>query len=541
MNAAPTDAGHKPALDAGNSGHADSGTDAGSAGDGGACMPTPPPIDPADLTACGDNCGAAHCVPTTLLTPEQGAMLADCDTATKCVPDMYIETNGMFLLKTCKSLKGAEGRCVSSCVPKVASQIDSLPQDVCQKDERCAPCYDPITGEDSGACTLGCDTGPTKPPVKFAECCDGHALCVPKTSVPEDQRSMLPTEGCKDSTDLCVPKAMASGYDPKTCMSWGGAEGRCLSDCLPSVQQKKDKLGKDVCSSGELCVPCFDPISGDSTGACAIDGDAPTHDAYKFATCCSDGASGTLGTCVPDALVSEDQRSMLGADTCSEQKFLCAPADVAAGTYAPDTCTSWRSAEGRCLPACLPAVAKKADKLSAADCGQGKLCVPCFDPVTGESTNGCTMEGDKPANTTPVLFPTCCVTNGVARGTCVPKAAAGAQGASLPVLDCETKTNDADAYVCAPNEKLSDPPSAFPSCTTACPKAPESTTNAWICSIGALAGKAGACVPACILSEKDAALGAKADTVFGRSTCAEGEKCAPCNDPQSGDATGLCE
>jgi hypothetical protein len=41
--------------------------------------------------------------------------------------------------------------------------------------------------------------------------------------------------------------------------------GVCLSDCL-SIQGG-DMLSKDGCASGQLCVPCTDPLSGQPTGA----------------------------------------------------------------------------------------------------------------------------------------------------------------------------------------------------------------------------------------------------------------------------------
>jgi len=52
----------------------------------------------------------------------------------------------------------AEGRCIPSCVPAIQAQASRLAQDDCtQAGTLCAPCYDPITGADTGACTQAGD------------------------------------------------------------------------------------------------------------------------------------------------------------------------------------------------------------------------------------------------------------------------------------------------------------------------------------------------------------------------------------------------
>jgi hypothetical protein len=211
---------------------------------------------------------------------------------------------------------------------------------------------------------------------------------------------------------------------------------------------------------------------------------------------------------------------------------VCAPTTLATDTYTPQTCDSWLSAEGRCLPACLPPLAAKADALTRGVCDTGELCAPCYDPTTGEDTGSCAIDGDA-ATEPPVEFPECCSTNGVMRGLCVPRPAAGASADSLPVLDCETQTGDADEYVCAPKEKVADPDFAFPSCTTQC------TGSGIVCAFGGIGGQPGACVPSCMLSEQDTGFG-MADTLYGRSTCAMGEDCGPCVNPQTDEPTGLC-
>ena len=74
------------------------------------------------------------------------------------MPDTLIETGGNFILPTCTSVFGAEGRCLSTCVPQLADTADSLPQDICDENERCTPCFDPLQdgAPPTGACELSC-------------------------------------------------------------------------------------------------------------------------------------------------------------------------------------------------------------------------------------------------------------------------------------------------------------------------------------------------------------------------------------------------
>src|SRR6185295_6433086 len=150
------------------------GSSTGSSGQGGgapACddpntcvydCPTPA-IDPSILPAC-TTCGDGHCVPNAQI-PDASLLsqLGKCDDTSSCVPDVFIETNGKFVAPTCKSVSGVEGRCLSRCLPEVASQAAQLPQDICADTEACVPCYDPLEGTDTGACKISCDTGPAGP------------------------------------------------------------------------------------------------------------------------------------------------------------------------------------------------------------------------------------------------------------------------------------------------------------------------------------------------------------------------------------------
>jgi hypothetical protein len=163
----------------------------------------PAVIDPSTLMSCGDG---AHCLDAALITdPAQSSQLDKCTDASKlCVPDVFITTGGKFTAKTCTSVGGAEGRCLSRVLPDVQAQEALLPQDTCTANERCTPCFNPIDGTPTGACNLSCDTGPTKAPVTFAQCCDAQAHCVPDAAIPDEQEDNLDQDSCTD-TNLCVP------------------------------------------------------------------------------------------------------------------------------------------------------------------------------------------------------------------------------------------------------------------------------------------------------------------------------------------------
>jgi hypothetical protein len=226
----------------------------------------PPVLDPATLASCGAD---AHCVDPALVTdPNQKAQLGTCTGGTKlCVPDVFIRTGGKFTPATCSSVGGAEGRCLSRVLPAVKAQDALLPQDTCTANERCAPCYDPITGMSTGACNLSCDAGPKRAPVTFAQCCDARAHCVPSSSIPDDQEDNLDQDSCAD-TNLCVPDQILLGQTIPTCTAssllLGSYSGVCLSDCF-SFGIQGLALARGSCQSGFKCAPCVQ--NGQPTGA----------------------------------------------------------------------------------------------------------------------------------------------------------------------------------------------------------------------------------------------------------------------------------
>jgi hypothetical protein len=264
--------------------------------DKGPCKDYDPAMDLSQFPSCCQT-GAAHCAPDKLVPESQKKDLSSCDSGQGpgfCVPDKFLVRGGHYTPRRCKSIGGREGRCLSVCVKSVAKDLDSLPRDACEADERCAPCFDPRTGLGTGACTVGhCDEGPTEPPRPFDHCGpngDDSHLCVPSQSIPIGERCNFDKQGCntapcKDPKTLCVPrKVVLAGpiFTPKKCTNdltgflalfktlfknplkaltamEEYKEGRCLSSCLPKVRPKAKLLGQNGCDTGEVCVPCYDP------------------------------------------------------------------------------------------------------------------------------------------------------------------------------------------------------------------------------------------------------------------------------------------
>jgi hypothetical protein len=342
----------------GASGATGSSGAAGTGGGDGGCVPHmgPPILDPSTLPKCtlADNpsCTDARCLTATLVPEGSRASLAPCaDTTQLCVPDFFIAAGGNFLPPTCKSLLDAEGRCLSMCIPQISSQVNLLPQSTCAATERCAPCYDPRTGMDTGACKQSCDKGPTEGAKTFPECCSAQGRCVPNTLVPESQRSQLGKDSCSGANDLCAPKAQVTDptSKPKSCTTFPpqNREGRCLPSCLPAVSGRASQLRQETCEMGELCAPCYDPVNGGSTGACGINGDMPAQpDPGAFVRCEAIALILPLGEgrCVPPYLAGT-QASILAQSTCKVGE-ICAPCINPLGDGGPQPTGACPSGDG---------------------------------------------------------------------------------------------------------------------------------------------------------------------------------------------------
>ena len=522
----------------------DAGTDGGDAGDAGdtgttadasLCPYTGPPlIDPTQFPACTPACGGAHCVPAALVPAAEQSELAACGsgaTAGFCAPDTVIASDNNAVPATCTSIAGAEGRCLSVCLPEVASKILVLPQATCASDERCTPCYDPTSDDPrmpTGACSVACDS-PKEPPVVLAcpytgppiidpsvfpacapACAGAH--CVPSSFIPTAQQGLLAT--CPGG--FCAPDSLTSDVDkavPETCTSVAGSEGRCLSPCIPEIGAQASLLPQDVCPTGLVCAPCYNPTASDPTtptGACSLACDVP-QDPPTILSCpysgppvinpsmfpaCSPACGGAH--CVPAAQVPASQQSQLA--TCPGG--FCTPDPIVESddNYVPPSCTPFPdpASEGRCTSDCLPAVEAQASQLTQGPCAVGDLCAPCNDPFSGDPTGACTLACDSPKKPT-FTFPLCCDYNGTAQGTCVPSSLVPS-GQASNLLQDECPDNAAN-YLCVPDE---DRPN---------PTAPQETC------VNEL-DLAGTCISDCV--------NITFAGVFGQDSCPPNHKCVPC-------------
>ena len=236
-------------------------------------MPEEPVVDMSLFAAC---CDGAHCIPSELLPPELADALEPCpDGVSACIPDLFVETAGFFVPETCTLPGDLEGRCLSTCLPFIADNLDALPQATCPDTERCAPCCDPFTGEDTGACSAGCDTGPAGGvcTVAYATCCldKGEGHCIPSELIPTDLQESLDKDTC-DASFLCVPDVFQDpDHVPATCtvqippFIGDTFDGVCMPKCLKLPLD--ELIWSGTCSSVEDCVPCSDPLTGEPTGA----------------------------------------------------------------------------------------------------------------------------------------------------------------------------------------------------------------------------------------------------------------------------------
>jgi hypothetical protein len=524
----------------------------------------PPLVDPKLFPACAPACGGAHCVPTSLVPAAEQPLLAACNGGKGlCAPDKIIVAAGNAPPKSCTSIAGAEGRCTSKCLPSVAELASLLPVDNCDAGEVCAPCFNPTAGDPTtatGACTIGCDK-PTQPPLllecpwtgppvidakKFPACAPacGGAHCVPKALVPQDEQSLLAS--CNGGKGLCAPDPIitsANHFVPPTCTSVAGAEGRCMSTCLPDIAKQAALLPQDVCAANERCAPCFNPTASDptaATGACSLGCDMPQKppvvlscpysgppvvDPTRFENCTS--ATCSNAHCIPDALVPPEQRGILAP--CLGGGF-CTPDPIitSADHWVPPRCTSIAGAEGRCMSTCLPSVAAQASLLPTAGCDAGTVCVPCFNPMAGDptaATGACSLACDAPtappvvlmcpwagpAVMDPARLPACSPACGGAH--CLPKALVPPSQAGL-LVECNSGTG-----YCTPDPIIATANNFVPK-----------TCNS-------IAGAEGRCLSRCL--PMVAGLG----NLLPQAVCASNEKCVPCFNPTAQDPrapTGAC-
>jgi hypothetical protein len=223
-----------------------------------------------DLGMCGpdeQHRARGRCVDDNQLGESQLAMLEACANGySHCVPVPLLLSDGRAQPPVCTSIRGAEGRCLSICIPDIAAKASQLPVDICGDGELCAPCYDPVTGESTEACETSTCDAPVEPPQTFERCCEDRAVCVPSTIVPESQRGQLEQKTCAEDDDLCAPLENTDPtYEAPHCTGAIGQEGRCLSTCIPNVNTFGSV--QPECPANTKCMAC-NIIIGIPSGAC---------------------------------------------------------------------------------------------------------------------------------------------------------------------------------------------------------------------------------------------------------------------------------
>jgi hypothetical protein len=263
----------------------------------------------------------------------------------------------------------------------------------------------PLVASGAGGATASgasCSGAFAKPDVsKLTACGGGKGHCYDKDKNP------MPTayNACPDATQLCVPdQVLTAGGNPmKSCTSVVG-KGGCIDPALfvmpDEYKSQMSMLKQDVCDSGELCVPCNDPMHGNAptpfcqpmgvydqpcTGGGAPsggDGGAPS----STETCCASSGK-PAGICMTQDAVPESGRGKTDQDTCKSGEQ-CVP-QAFMGT--PTKCSARFGAAGICIDQCFSTIFALAGPLVGNDgCGDSEVCMPCsLMSMTGSSVPGC--------------------------------------------------------------------------------------------------------------------------------------------------------
>lgn len=227
--------------------------------------------------------------------------------------------------------------------------------------------------------------------------CEG-AHCA--TNLPSGAPASLFAQ-CADSSS-CVPDGfLATNYQfaLKTCATFDGYEGRCLSTCMPEVSGELTYLPQDACDCTERCAPCYFPwpvTTGTAdTGVCTF---APGDSAKTAAGSNAFEICGNQrGVCVPTAMVPASLNGSVPKDTCSKADHVCAPIEaVQDPTFVLPACKpsnvlfsgappNMEGQYGVCVPSYLVADDLPAAKpfLKSDGCPNADdLCGPCNNPTS---------------------------------------------------------------------------------------------------------------------------------------------------------------
>ena len=140
--------------------------------------------------------------------------------------------------------------------------------------------------------------------------------------------------------------------------------------------------------------------------------------------------------------------------------------------------------------------------------------MPCFDPFTQEPTGACEQSCDPGPAEPPLEIPTCCEGDGL----CLPQDDLGDKAEQLAEDNCPQNNGPA---LCVPAAFL-EPDFQPMTCWDEQP-------------IGD--AKPGVCLPACL----PAVQGLLQDLLLDQEGCPASHKCAPCDNPLTGEPTGACD
>lgn len=151
----------------------------------------------------------------------------------------------------------------------------------------------------ASACTT---LEPPPDPEDAPACCGGQGACLSPLLV-EECIELLDGDGCFGDS-VCVPHALRDGSQPpaRCTIATSGAEGRCLPACLATVRERGELLAREGCAPEQRCIPCYDPQSGEGTGACSVNSDdGPRDPPPTIVDCC-----GGVGSCAPRPLLTNE-------------------------------------------------------------------------------------------------------------------------------------------------------------------------------------------------------------------------------------------
>lgn len=213
------------------------------------------PPDLSTLTPCGD--GKGHCYDVAKQPIDPAQLTACAAPGQVCVPDKVLLANGTKL-KPCLFMGGPlKGACASLLLSELNQHASEVTQDVCDADERCTPCDDPRTNENTGTCDAtgvhakDCTGGAG---ADDELCCHGAGVCMNNDAVPADSRGDLDRDSCSNSSQVCAPTAMSDGTPTKCSLL--GLDGICLDTCFAQILAGTSPVTQSSCGPTEVCLPC---------------------------------------------------------------------------------------------------------------------------------------------------------------------------------------------------------------------------------------------------------------------------------------------